>query len=210
MVHTLQMKGRWESSINVWFPFMYSQKWNCYFQNRIINFCLPHSLKLKCSHSHMNLRILSSTCVPFTLTTVQVPSLALTHTKRITVQFLHSYICERFIYFQDRSANSVAGIYVDRSWECINRSKTNECGNWDWGRAIPRKGIHIGDFPSSARNTKVEPGISLSCICCWEWLDKTSMPSQQLGCLCNNVSGFSGTLKIQLKILFKKTSLLNH
>jgi hypothetical protein len=24
----LQMKGRWESNINVWFPFMYSQKWN--------------------------------------------------------------------------------------------------------------------------------------------------------------------------------------
>jgi hypothetical protein len=23
------MKGRWESNINVWFPFMYSQKWNC-------------------------------------------------------------------------------------------------------------------------------------------------------------------------------------
>ncbi len=25
----------------------------------------------------------------------------------------------------------------------INRSKTLECGNWDRGRAIPRKGIHI-------------------------------------------------------------------
>ncbi len=24
----LQMKGRWESNINIWFPFMYSQKWN--------------------------------------------------------------------------------------------------------------------------------------------------------------------------------------
>ncbi len=43
---TLQMKGRWESNINVCFPFMYSQKWNCasvqplFFQNRIIMFCL--------------------------------------------------------------------------------------------------------------------------------------------------------------------------
>ncbi len=36
----LQMKSQWESNINVWFPFMYSQKWNCYFQNRIIMFCL--------------------------------------------------------------------------------------------------------------------------------------------------------------------------
>ncbi len=34
------MKGRWESNINVWFPFMYSQRWNCYFQNRIIMVCL--------------------------------------------------------------------------------------------------------------------------------------------------------------------------
>ncbi len=38
---TLQMKGRWESNLNVWFPFMYSQKWNSYFQSRIITFCLP-------------------------------------------------------------------------------------------------------------------------------------------------------------------------
>ncbi len=30
-------------------------------------------------------------------------------------QLLHSYICERFIYFQDRSANSVERKYVDRS-----------------------------------------------------------------------------------------------
>ncbi len=28
-VSTLQMKGRRESNINVWFRFMYSQKWNC-------------------------------------------------------------------------------------------------------------------------------------------------------------------------------------
>ncbi len=41
LVRTLQMKGRWESNINVWFPFIYSQKWNCYFQNRIRMFCMP-------------------------------------------------------------------------------------------------------------------------------------------------------------------------
>ncbi len=28
-VPTLQIKGRWESNINVLFRFMYSQKWNC-------------------------------------------------------------------------------------------------------------------------------------------------------------------------------------
>ncbi len=90
----LQMKGWCESSINVWFPFMYSQKWNCYFQSRIIMFCS---------------------------------------------QFLHSYNCERFIYFQDRSAYSTAGnMWTDPG--------THECGNWAWGRAIPRKGIHKWGF----------------------------------------------------------------
>ncbi len=29
MENALQMKGRWESNINVWLLFMYSQKWNC-------------------------------------------------------------------------------------------------------------------------------------------------------------------------------------
>ncbi len=36
--------------------------------------------------------------------------------------------------------------YVDRSWDYMNRSQTHECGNWGWGRAIPRKGIHSGIF----------------------------------------------------------------
>ena len=40
-------------------------------------------------------------------------------------------------------------MYVDRSWEYINRSQTHECGNWDWGHAIPRKGIHKWDFRCS-------------------------------------------------------------
>ncbi len=46
---------------------------------------MGHLLKLKCAHSPLNLRILSSKSVPFTLTTVQVPHLALTNTKRITM-----------------------------------------------------------------------------------------------------------------------------
>jgi hypothetical protein len=37
--------------------------------------------------------------------------------------------------------------YVDRSWDCTNRS--HDRGNWGWGRAIPRKGIHKRDFRCS-------------------------------------------------------------
>ncbi len=40
--HTLQIKGWWESDINFWFPFMYSQKRNCYFKNRTLLICLPN------------------------------------------------------------------------------------------------------------------------------------------------------------------------
>ncbi len=39
--------------------------------------------------------------------------------------------------------------YVDRSWDYINRSQAHECWSWGWGRAIPRKGIHKGDFRCS-------------------------------------------------------------
>ncbi len=37
----MQIQGGWESNINVWFTLMYTQKWNYYFQNRIMMFCLP-------------------------------------------------------------------------------------------------------------------------------------------------------------------------
>ncbi len=65
-------------------------------------------------------------------------------------QFPHAYICERFIYFQDRPAYSAAGKYVDRSWKYINCTQTHECGNWDWGPAISRKEyIHTSVRPLS-------------------------------------------------------------
>jgi hypothetical protein len=50
--------------------------------------------------------------------------------------------------------------YVDQSWDYINRSQAHECWNWGWGREIPRKGIHHGDFPYSAR--KMLPNTSSS------------------------------------------------
>ncbi len=44
-------------------------------------------------------------------------------------QFVHSCICERFIYSKDRSAYLAAGKQSDRNWEYINHSKKHECGN---------------------------------------------------------------------------------
>jgi hypothetical protein len=48
-----------------------------------------------------------------------------------------------YIYSHDRSVYSAAG---NMGIYCINPSQTHECGNWDWGRAIPRKGIQKGIF----------------------------------------------------------------
>ncbi len=44
---------------------------------------------------------------------------------------------------------------------CIykDRSQTHECGNWNWGRAIPWKGIHKCDFRCSV---SLEMGLLLS------------------------------------------------
>jgi hypothetical protein len=46
-------------------------------------------------------------------------------------QFLHSCVCERVTYSQDRSAYLAASKYAGRSWEYINRSQIHECGNWE-------------------------------------------------------------------------------
>jgi hypothetical protein len=43
-------------------------------------------LKIKCVDSRVNVNIFASTSVPFILTTVQVPNIAPTHKKWITVQ----------------------------------------------------------------------------------------------------------------------------
>ncbi len=49
------MKGRWESNINVWFRFMYSQKWNCaasIFTKQNYN-VLSHNFHIHVSVSHL-------------------------------------------------------------------------------------------------------------------------------------------------------------
>ncbi len=67
-------------------------------------------------------------------------------------KFPHSCVCERIIYSHDGSAFSAGGnIWTDPGgWEYINRSETHECGNWGWGRAIPRKGIYKWNCGCSA------------------------------------------------------------
>ncbi len=69
-------------------------------------------------------------------------------------QFPHSCVCERYMYSHDRSAYSSCRKNVDRSWEYINRSQTHECGNWYWGRATPRTGMHKWDFCCSVEYVK--------------------------------------------------------
>ncbi len=68
-------------------------------------------------------------------------------------QFPHSRVCERIIYAQYCPRWVCLFCwrkYVDRCWEYRNRSQTHECGNWGWGRAIPRKGIHKRNCRCSA------------------------------------------------------------
>jgi hypothetical protein len=100
---TLQMKGQSESNINVWSPFIYSQKWICYLQNQNYNFLSSSS------YIHISVRDL--------------------YISRIGPPIL----------------------LQGNMWTSC--SQTHECGNWDRGRAIPRKGIHKWDFPCSARWT---------------------------------------------------------
>ncbi len=61
-------------------------------------------------------------------------------------QFLHSYICERFIYFQDLSVYFAAAILWNNPGTIHKLLTGIECRNWDWGRAIHFQGIHKLDF----------------------------------------------------------------
>ena len=94
-----------------------------------------------------------------------------------------THVCERFIYFQDRSVYSSAAKSVDRSWEYINRSQTHECGNWGWGRAIPRKGIYkwncrcnVGDKINSSLGLS-NRGPRQTTTLCRSWLYPPSQGS---------------------------------
>ncbi len=57
--------------------------------------------------------------------------------------------------------------YVDRSWEYINRSQTLECGNWGWGRVIPRKGIYKRNCRCSVCKHEISPLFCVSQNTLW-------------------------------------------
>ncbi len=100
---------------------------------------MGHLLKIKCVDSRVNVHILASTSVPFTLTTVQVPNLALTHAKRITVQwsdpcrdnhwlFWHRwwifYRCQQhWRYTQMSTTPSLGPLCHDYPIACLHRKK---------------------------------------------------------------------------------------
>ncbi len=77
-------------------------------------------------------------------------------TERPQSQFPHSPVSVSDLYIPTIDMPVCCRKYVDRSWEYINHSQTHECGNWDWGRAIPRKGIHKWDFRCSAHPCKAK------------------------------------------------------
>ncbi len=101
---------RRESNINVYFPFMYSQKWNCaasLFPKQNYNVLSPNSYT------------------------------------QISVRYLYISRIGLSIWLQPN-------MWTDhRTWNYINRSQTHKCGNWNWGRTIPRKRIHKWDFRCS-------------------------------------------------------------
>ena len=93
-------------------------------------------------------------------------------------QFPHSCVCERFIYFLDRSAYSAAGKYVDRSWEYTVYISLIDTWMWnrgDWGRTIPFLEIHKWDFHCSVY---VRPYLTwLSYVQIWRFISLTGLAS---------------------------------
>ncbi len=114
-----------------------------------------HLLKLKCAHSPLNLRILSSTSVPYTLKTVQVPNSELTHKKRITVYRPYIRAVAGFEFFRCssfRKKNYLYCIFLRDNSNSLGLTRLSTCigqnffcffcssfDRWNW--QIPRRHI---------------------------------------------------------------------
>jgi hypothetical protein len=117
-------------------------------------------LKLKCAQSPLNLRILSSTSVPFTLTAVQVPNLAQTHTKRITVQYGHCRFLERRLVLYVLAGNILflkcvcEGSRLQQlSHNNDHNSKDDDENRHSGGGTASAAGRHISLFCETSRKT---------------------------------------------------------
>jgi hypothetical protein len=76
-------------------------------------------------------------------------------TARPRPQFLHSCICERFIYSHDRSTNAIqqiggpiVGIYKSFT------DTVHECRSWEHGHAVSFLGLFVSNFRYSLIYTK--------------------------------------------------------
>ncbi len=63
-------------------------------------------------------------------------------TARPRSKFRRSGICERLIYFHDRSIYFAGANQVQRCWDYINRSQIHKFGNWERGIAASFLGTH--------------------------------------------------------------------
>ncbi len=81
--------------------------------------------------------------------------------------------------------------YVDRSRVYINLLKTHECGNWGWGRSIPRNGIHKWDFRCSVKTGRDDPVFLESLHRCMKTL---------LRCVWNHAQTFASSCAILVRL----------
>ncbi len=71
--------------------------------------------------------------------------------------------------------------YVHWTWEYINRSRTHECENSGWGRAIPRKGIYKRNCRCSALSLNLLPLYMAGCL---PWFNDWDGPfDQKINCI---------------------------
>jgi hypothetical protein len=116
-----------------------------------------------------------ATDIPFycvTCTAMENP-LRYSQKKNCAASVPHLCVCERFIYSQDRSTYFPAAEQADRSWE-YKCPQTHECGNWDWGRAVPFLGIFVSYFQYCV----FAVWSRKRCCSIYEFLDKTMIPGK--------------------------------
>ncbi len=147
------MKGRWESNINVWFVedrMLITRRVRADWQQGIMHAFYRNMLADlpvdDCRISARVARTFSPATVPiYSYVFPEMELCSLIFQNRILMFCLPIptliYLWEIYI-FPGSACLFCCSLYVDHSWEYINRSQIHECRHWDWGRAIPFPGIH--------------------------------------------------------------------